>query len=82
MIPRAHLLRLQDGDGDLVPIGGIDETLKVSMGGLVRDPAGLLCVVRLGLQLLPQLVADNQPRGGIRVGTIALLEMAGHVGEE
>merc|ERR1712038_2011888 len=36
------LFCLQDGDGDLVPIGGIDETLKVSMSSLVWDPAGLL----------------------------------------
>ena len=75
---RSHLLGLQDGNGDLVPISGLDETLKVPMGGLVGDPAGLLGVIGLGLELLPQIVADDQPRGGVRVGAVALLEMAGH----
>ena len=75
----AHLLGLKNGDGDLVTIGGLDETLKVAMSGLVRDPAGLLGIVGLGLELIPQLVADNQPRGRVRVGAVALLEMAGHL---
>ena len=74
----SHLLGLQNGDGDLVPISGLDETLKVAMGGLVGDPAGLLGVIGLGLELLPQIVADDQPRGWVWVLTLALLEMAGH----
>ena len=74
----SHLLGLQDGNGDLVPISGLDETLKVAMGGLVGDPAGLLGVIGLGLELRPQLVADDQPLGGVWVLTLALLEMAGH----
>ena len=74
----SHLLGLQNGDGDLVPISGLDETLKVAMGGLVGDPAGLLGVIRLGLELRPQLVADNQPWGGVWVLPVTLLEMAGH----
>ena len=74
----AHLLGVQNGNGDLVPIGGLDETLKVAMGGLVRDPTGLLGVVGLGLELLLQFVADNQPLGGVRVGSLGLLNMAGH----
>ena len=74
----SHLLGLQNGDGDLVPISGLDETLKVAMGGLVRDPAGLLGVVGFGLKLLPQLVADDQPRGGVGVPPFDFLEMAGH----
>ena len=48
------------------------------MGGLVGDPAGLLGVVGLGLELLLQFVANDQPLGGVWVGTIALLKMAGH----
>ena len=74
----SHLLGLQDGNGDLVPISGLDETLKVPMGGLVGDPAGLLGIVGLGLELLPQVKADDQPRGGVWVLPLALLEMAGH----
>ena len=74
----SHLLGLQDGNGDLVPISGLDETLKVAMGGLVGDPAGLLGVVGLGLELLLQVKADDQPRGGVRVFPLTLLEMAGH----
>ena len=74
----SHLFGLQNGNGDLVPISGLDETLKVAMGGLVGDPAGFLGVIGLGLELLLQVVADDQPWGGVWVFPIALLEMAGH----
>ena len=47
----SHLLGLQNGDGDLVPISGLDETLKVATFGLVGDPAGLLGIIGLGLEL-------------------------------
>ena len=77
----SHLFGLQNGNGDLVPISGLDETLKVAMGGLVGDPAGFLGVIGLGLELLLQIVADDQPRGGVRVFPIALLEMARHCDE-
>ena len=39
-----------DLDGDLLPLGGLDETLGEAAGGLVRHPAGLLGIVRFGLQ--------------------------------
>ncbi len=75
------LLVLQDGDGDLVSLGGVDETLQVSAGLLLRHPARLLGIVRLGLQLLLELRGDAQPRGRIRVGPVGLLDMAGHGGD-
>ena len=74
----SHLFGLQNGNGDLVPISGLDETLKVAMGGLVGDPAGFLGVIGLGLELLFQLKFDLKPGRGIRVGSGSLLNMAGH----
>ena len=43
------------GDGHLLPLRGLDHSLIEAPGGFVRDPAGLLGVVRLVLQLLLQL---------------------------
>ena len=72
------LFGLQDGDGDLVSISGVNETLKVSMSSLVRDPAGLLGVIRLCLELQLELRRDIEPLVRTRVGAITLLDMARH----
>ena len=37
------------GDGDLLPLGGLDHALIEAARGLVRHPAALLGVIRLGL---------------------------------
>jgi len=63
---------------DLVTFRGLNHTLVVAMSGLVRDPARFLRVVGLRLQLVLQLGGDDQPWGRVRVGTLALLDVAGH----
>merc|ERR1712045_101597 len=62
-----------DLDGALVTVPGLEGALKVSTGGLVRDPVGLLGVVRLGLVLHLELVLDLQPWRGVWVGSSGLL---------
>ena len=37
------------GDGDLLPLGGLDHALIEAARGLVGHPAALLRVIRLGL---------------------------------
>ena len=54
-----YVLGRQDGDGNLLPLRGLDEALEVSAGALVGDPAGLLGIVGLGLELLPQLEGNH-----------------------
>ena len=49
------LLLTLAGHRDLLPLRGLDHSLIEAPGGFVRDPAGLLGVVRLVLQLLLQL---------------------------
>ena len=57
----AYLVLLPDlllslaGHRDLLPLRGLDHSFIEAPGGFVRDPAGLLGVVRLVLQLLLQL---------------------------
>ena len=46
-----YLLGGQDGDGDLLSLSGFNKTLKISTGALLRDPARLLGIVGLGLEL-------------------------------
>ena len=46
---RTYISSLQDLDGDLVALGGFNEALIVAVGRLVRNPAGFLGVIRLGL---------------------------------
>merc|ERR1711963_638261 len=60
----------QDFDRNLVSISRVDETFKVTMSGLVRDPAGFLGVIRFGLELLLQLRRDNEPWGWIGIGSV------------
>ena len=48
-----------DLDSDFVSIGRVDETLPVTTGGLIWDPARLLWVIRLGFELDPQLGGDH-----------------------
>ena len=58
MLAKCHhtyISGLEDLDGDLLALGGLDEPLIVAVSRLVRDPAGFLGVVRLGLQLGLQL---------------------------
>ena len=43
------------GHGHLLPLSGLDHSFIEAPGGFVRDPARLLGVVRLVLQLLLQL---------------------------
>ena len=74
-----YLLGLQDHDSDLVTLGGINEALVITMSGLVGNPARLLGIIRLGLQLGLQLGGDLQPRGWIWIGSITLLDVAGHL---
>ena len=73
-----YLFGLQEGDSDLVAISGIDETLPVSMSSLVRDPAGLLGIIRLSLELNLELGRDVEPlvRAGIRA--LTLLDVSRH----
>jgi hypothetical protein len=78
-ISLTYLLGLQDHNGDLVALGGIDQTLIVTVGGLVGDPAGLLGVIGLGLKLDLQLRRDNQPGGWIWIGSIRLLDITRHL---
>ena len=73
-----YILGGKDGDRDLVSISGVNESLEVSTGALLRDPAGLLGVIRLGLELHLQLIGDDEPWGWIRIGPGGLLDMAGH----
>ncbi len=56
-----YLLIFQDHDGDLLPIGGFNEAFIVAMGGLVGNPARLLGVIGLRLELQLKLRRDNQP---------------------
>ena len=78
MTLQTNLFGLQNGDGDLIPLSGVDETLKVSMSSFVRDPAGLLGIIRLCLELDLELWRDVEPlvRAGIRA--ITLLKVARH----
>ena len=78
MQQKTYVLGLQDGDGHFVSIGGVNEALPVSTGCLVWNPARLLGIIRLGLQLDPQLGGNNQPWIGIWVRSIRLLDMARH----
>ncbi len=71
---------MQDLDGDLVTIGAFDEALIVTSGLLVGDPARLLGIVGLGLELELKLGRDQQPRRRIGIGSVGLLHVAGHVG--
>ena len=73
-----YLFGLQEGDSDLVAISGIDETLPVSMSSLVRDPAGLLGIIRLSLELHLELRRDVEPLVRAGVGAITLLDVARH----
>ena len=63
----------------LASLFGFEQTLEVSAISLVGDPDALLRVIRLGLVFHLQLMADNEPGGGVRVGTGCLLDMARHV---
>ncbi len=74
-----YLLVFQDHDGDLFSFSGFDETFIVTVSGLVRDPAGLLRVVGLRLQLDLQLVGDDQPWGRVWVRSLDFLDVSGHV---
>ena len=49
---KLYLFSFNDPDSDLVTVEGLNEALIVAVSGLVRDPAGLLGVVGLRLQLL------------------------------
>ncbi len=73
-----HLLVLQDHYSDLVTLSGLNQTFIVTMSGFVWDPARLLWVIRLGLELHLQLRWDNQPWGWIWVRSFAFLDMSGH----
>ena len=55
ILNHTYISGLQDLDGDLVALGGLDQPLVVAVSRLVRNPAGFLGVVRLGLQLGLQL---------------------------
>ena len=46
---RTYISSLQDLDSDLVALGGFNEALIIAMGRLVRNPAGFLGVIWLGL---------------------------------
>ena len=59
---KLYLFSFNDPDSDLVTVEGLNQTLIVAVSGLVRDPAGLLWVVGLRLQLFLQLRRDDQPR--------------------
>ena len=73
-----YVSRLQDLDGDLVTISGLDETLKVATRCLVRHPARLLGIIGLALELCLEGVGDIQPLARIGIRPSALLDVAGH----
>ena len=77
-----YLLALEDGDGYLVSINGFDQTFIVAVGGLVGDPAGLLRIIGLRLQLDLQLGRDKQPWGRVWIGSVGFLDISGHPGPE
>ena len=67
------------GHSDLISLGALDQTLNKAVLG-IRDPAGLLCIVRLGGVLHLHFIRNKQPLGGVGVGARALLNVARHVG--
>jgi hypothetical protein len=48
--------RFQDFDRGLLTIHRLNQTLQVATSALLRDPAGLLRIIRLGLELDLKLV--------------------------
>merc|ERR1719515_67378 len=84
---RIHLVKLSllehlhlslDVDLGFATLNGVEGTLKVSTSGLVRDPVGLLGIIRLGLVLHLEFMFDLQPGGGVWIRSRGLLNMAGH----
>ena len=65
---------------NLVSVNGVNQSL-VKAALSVRNPDALLGVVRLEEVLLPHLVGDDQPRGGVRVRLLltTFLYMARHL---
>ncbi len=75
---KIYLIALQKFDSDFISIRWLNETFIIAMSSLVWNPARLLGIIRLWLQLDLQLRRDHQPRGWIRVGSLTLLDMARH----
>merc|ERR1719422_2340231 len=73
-----HLHLSLDVDLGLATLNGVEGPLKISTSGLVRNPVGLLGIIRLGLVLHLELMLDLQPGGGVWIRSRGLLNMAGH----
>ena len=74
-----YIARFDDLDRDLVSLGRLNQTLIVTTSALVGNPARLLGIVRLGLELHLQLIRDDEPWGWIRIRSSRLLDVARHV---
>ena len=68
------------GHSDLLPLRGLDHSFIEAPSGFVRDPARLLGVVRLVLQLLLQLEGHEEPFGGVGIRTRGFLDVTRHPG--
>merc|ERR1719367_2754841 len=84
---RVHLIKLSllehlhlslDHDLGLAALNGVEGALKVATSGLVRDPVGLLGIIRLGLVLHLEVMLDLQPGRWVWIRSRGLLNMAGH----